>query len=79
MKWNENDVYTFCYNKQVFLHVLIIPVAKKSKWLLFQHRQQCANNFIHDLLHTVKEWLFGSALSAWKCDSQHWKIREMVK
>lgn len=79
IKCNGNYVYTFYYNNQDFLHVIITPVAKKSKWLFFQLRQQRANNFIHNLLHTVKEWLFGSALSAWKCDSQHWMKQEMVK
>lgn len=52
---------------------MIIPVAKKSKRLLCQYRQQRSNNFIHNLLHAVKEGLLGSALSAREFHSKHWK------
>lgn len=51
----------------------ISPVAKQGKRLLLQFWQQHANNFIYNLLHVLKEWLFGPTLSAREFDSKHWK------
>lgn len=51
----------------------ISPVAKQGKRLVFQFWQQHANNFIDNLLHVLKEGLFGSTLSAREFDSKHWK------